>query len=242
MKRKDNKGFTLVELIVVLVILAILAAILVPALLGYVDESKKKQRVLEAKALMNAIQANLSERYGYYTSASSSSEDILGNTIERNKDGNIVYKINGRTISGDPDLTGCSFSDKVFKMAGVEKPYLLLMYALDKDLTTATTDELHRCFTAYSIVYWYDKDSLPLYFDFDTNSWEEGNLYTAKIIYRGTDKNRPRGLNANTIDKGHKYAGDRLRVFVLHYGGTGYNITTLNDAMQRKSQKIRFYF
>ena len=55
MKRKDNKGFTLVELIVVLVILAILAAILVPALLGYVDESKKKQRVLEAKALMNAL-------------------------------------------------------------------------------------------------------------------------------------------------------------------------------------------
>ena len=31
--KKNNKGFTLVELIVVLVILAILAAILVPALL-----------------------------------------------------------------------------------------------------------------------------------------------------------------------------------------------------------------
>ena len=38
--RKDNKGFTLVELIVVLVILAILAAILVPALLGYIDKAK----------------------------------------------------------------------------------------------------------------------------------------------------------------------------------------------------------
>ena len=34
-KMKENKGFTLVELIVVIVILAILAAILVPALLGY---------------------------------------------------------------------------------------------------------------------------------------------------------------------------------------------------------------
>lgn len=38
---KNNKGFTLVEIIVVLVILAILAAIAVPAVLGYVDESKK---------------------------------------------------------------------------------------------------------------------------------------------------------------------------------------------------------
>ena len=36
---KNNKGFTLVEIIVVLVILAILAAIAVPAVLGYVDES-----------------------------------------------------------------------------------------------------------------------------------------------------------------------------------------------------------
>ena len=36
-KMKENKGFTLVELIVVIVILAILAAILVPALLGYID-------------------------------------------------------------------------------------------------------------------------------------------------------------------------------------------------------------
>jgi len=41
-RHKNNKGFTLVELIVVLVILAILAAILVPMLLGYIDEAKEK--------------------------------------------------------------------------------------------------------------------------------------------------------------------------------------------------------
>ena len=43
MKKTNNKGFTLVELIVVLVILAILAAILVPALLGYIDKAREKQ-------------------------------------------------------------------------------------------------------------------------------------------------------------------------------------------------------
>ena len=48
MKRR-NRGFTLVELIVVLVILAILAALLIPALLGYIDRAREKQDVLKAE-------------------------------------------------------------------------------------------------------------------------------------------------------------------------------------------------
>ncbi|MCR4649231.1 MAG: type II secretion system GspH family protein [Lachnospiraceae bacterium] len=61
---KNNKGFTLVELIVVLVILAILAAILVPALLGYIDRAREKQYVLNAKSFLTATQAEFSSIYG----------------------------------------------------------------------------------------------------------------------------------------------------------------------------------
>jgi prepilin-type N-terminal cleavage/methylation domain-containing protein len=60
---KKNKGFTLVELIVVLVILAILAAILVPALLGYIDRAKQQQIVLNAKSCLTAAQAEMSSMY-----------------------------------------------------------------------------------------------------------------------------------------------------------------------------------
>jgi prepilin-type N-terminal cleavage/methylation domain-containing protein len=61
--RRNNDGFTLVELIVVLVILAILAAILVPALLGYIERARGQQLVLNAKSCLTAAQAEFSKMY-----------------------------------------------------------------------------------------------------------------------------------------------------------------------------------
>ena len=62
-RNKNNKGFTLVELIVVLAILAILAAMLVPSLTGYIDKAKEKKEVANARLLLEATQATLSELY-----------------------------------------------------------------------------------------------------------------------------------------------------------------------------------
>ena len=61
--KKDQNGFTLVELIVVLVILAILAALLVPALLGYIDKAKEAKYLEEARSIYTAIQAVNDENY-----------------------------------------------------------------------------------------------------------------------------------------------------------------------------------
>ncbi len=63
LSEKHNKGFTLVEMIVVMVILTVLAAILIPGLLGWIDEAKGKQYVLSARSIYMAAQALESEKY-----------------------------------------------------------------------------------------------------------------------------------------------------------------------------------
>ncbi|MBR3306836.1 MAG: type II secretion system protein [Lachnospiraceae bacterium] len=88
-KKGNNKGFTLVELIVVLVILAILAAILVPALLGYIDSARNKQTLLNARSAMTAAQAELSAIYGANTvspNAIATTNDPHKKNLERTAD------------------------------------------------------------------------------------------------------------------------------------------------------------
>ena len=63
-RKYSKKGFTLVELIVVLVILAVMAAMLVPALTGYIDEARKKKDYNAASEVLTGAQAVVAEYYG----------------------------------------------------------------------------------------------------------------------------------------------------------------------------------
>jgi len=79
-KKKNRKGFSLVELIVVLVIMAILAAALIPSLIGYISKTKEQNVQNECQQAVQAAQTIAS---GCYADASGSYTFKDGNGTER---------------------------------------------------------------------------------------------------------------------------------------------------------------
>ena len=60
-----NKGFSLVELIIVIAIMAILAAAIAPALIRYIDKSRRSDDVAAAETINTAAQAALANEDAY---------------------------------------------------------------------------------------------------------------------------------------------------------------------------------
>ena len=59
MKRNNKKGFTIVELVIVIAVIAILAAVLIPTFGGIVDKAKENAALQEAKTIMTNYTASI---------------------------------------------------------------------------------------------------------------------------------------------------------------------------------------
>ena len=62
MKKKNNRGFTLLELLIALAILAIIAAIIIPNFFATTDRARLRSDIASARVIQNAMELYHAER------------------------------------------------------------------------------------------------------------------------------------------------------------------------------------
>ena len=80
---RNDKGFSLVELIIVIAIMAILAAVISVAIIRYIDKSRKSSDLETAKTIYDAVSYAYAEGYSYEGQESGVDQDadVVGTDI-----------------------------------------------------------------------------------------------------------------------------------------------------------------
>ena len=125
-KQKNNKGFSLVELIVVIAIMAVLVGVLAPQFIKYVEKSRQSTDMQSVQQLKSSVETDISDN-----------EDVTSVSIE----------INGKTattkISAGTTTVTPSTSSATLKSSG----WPTITYTLDpgtgawSTTSTKTTNE-----------------------------------------------------------------------------------------------------
>ncbi len=109
MRKLNNKGFTLVEIVIVIVIIAILAAMLVPALTQWIDKSKMKTFTSACGTIKTSVASCISEEYATNSQVNSltgitDAATRIGNDIGKQVETVAKATVQAGTISNDKDF------------------------------------------------------------------------------------------------------------------------------------------
>lgn len=117
MKKMNNKGFSLIELIIVIAIMAVLVAVIAPNLTQYIGSSKKKTDASNADTIRNVINTALSD---YSTAGSHDASDVEegvdNDVVTSMTDDPATYTtVNEIVAAGKGDTDKLSWEYKVFE-------------------------------------------------------------------------------------------------------------------------------
>lgn len=108
--RKNKKGFTLVEVIVVLVIIAILIAIAIPAIFKYIDDANDAKILVQARPVLLTSKAESAKMYADGTL------DTLPYDVSMHKQIIEIADIDGELIDIDLNEQGNASGDFIVKI------------------------------------------------------------------------------------------------------------------------------
>jgi len=147
---KKNKGFSLVELIIVIAIMAILAAAIAPALIRYIDKSRKADDVTAAGTIATAVNTSLANEAAYDAYAIAGDNVVLMTASATVKGSSFSWVATGTYPNGEDDvfekevnsnLSGQAPQVKYKKDAGKGKPQTwAIKVSNDKPIVLLSTD------------------------------------------------------------------------------------------------------
>ena len=140
--KKNNKGFSLVELIIVIAIMAVLVGVLAPQFIKYVEQSRRGTDIQNAENIKTAVLADIADS----TLTGSGTATFTGTTGTNTLGASTIAATNVPTVQGNLVNHGGNFTVVYDAVAGTCQVYP--DSAKSYELTNATAAGNYKTATA----------------------------------------------------------------------------------------------
>lgn len=142
-KQKNNKGFSIVELIVVVAIMAVLVGVLAPQFIKYVEKSRQSTDLQNVEELKNAVEVAVAD--DGITNAITIVIDKTNKTATVNLNGNKADSLTKTSV----DLKSTGWEDMTFTYTYVES---ILKWNVNDVVTYNSKDPKRNMADVFSLV------------------------------------------------------------------------------------------